>query len=291
MRTKTKLPSSVKLQTYDDLFGDMTDSASAQEVYIKELHDFRNHPFRVVDDDEMQDLVQSIKEKGVLTPPIVRTRPEGGYEIISGHRRKHAASLAGLFKIPVIVRELSDEDAVDVMVYSNIQRTNILPSEKAHAYRMQWDLLRHPGKKGRPAPEEVGRKYGDNARKVQRYVRLTYLLPDFLDYIDSGKLTMQAGYAISFLGKEEQGWVQNAIRTYQKMPSGKCAEQIRSKSEEKVLTEDMVKLLILGKSKRKRNITLKSSSLDKYFPPDISGEEIEKTVYMLLDQWKEGQGK
>jgi len=291
MRTKTKLPSSVKLQTYDDLFGDMTDSASAQEVYIKELHDFRNHPFRVVDDDEMQDLVQSIREKGVLTPPIVRTRPEGGYEIISGHRRKHAASLAGLFKIPVIVRELSDEDAVDVMVYSNIQRTNILPSEKAHAYRMQWDLLRHPGKKGRPAPEEVGRKYGDNARKVQRYVRLTYLLPDFLDYIDSGKLTMQAGYAISFLGKEEQGWVQNAIRTYQKMPSGKCAEQIRSKSEEKVLTEDMVKLLILGKPKRKRNITLKSSSLDKYFPPDISGEEIEKTVYMLLDQWKEGQGK
>ena len=291
MATKTKLPSSVKLQTYDDLFGDMTDSASAQEVYIKELHDFRNHPFRVVDDDEMQDLVQSIREKGVLTPPIVRTRPEGGYEVISGHRRKHAASLAGLFKIPVIVRELSDEDAVDVMVYSNIQRTNILPSEKAHAYRMQWDLLRHPGKKGRPAPEEVGRKYGDNARKVQRYVRLTYLLPDFLDYIDSGKLTMQAGYAISFLGKEEQGWVQNAIRTYQKMPNGKCAEQIRSKSEEKVLTEDMVKLLILGKPKRKRNITLKSSSLDKYFPPDISGEEIEKTVYMLLDQWKEGQGK
>lgn len=291
MATKTKLPSSVKLQTYDDLFGDMTDSTSAQEVYIKDLHDFRNHPFRVVDDDEMQDLVQSIKEKGVLTPPIVRTRPEGGYEVISGHRRKHAASLAGLFKIPVIVKELSDEDAVDVMVYSNIQRTNILPSEKAHAYRMQWDLLRHPGKKGRPAPEEVGRKYGDNARKVQRYVRLTYLLPDFLDYIDSGKLTMQAGYAISFLGKEEQGWVQNAIRTYQKMPSGKCAEQIRSKSEEKVLTEDMVKLLILGKPKRKRNITLKSSSLDKYFPPDISGEEIEKTVYMLLDQWKEGQGK
>jgi ParB family chromosome partitioning protein len=239
----------------------------------------------------MQDLIQSIKEKGVLTPPIVRTRPEGGYEVISGHRRKHAASLAGLFKIPVVVRDLSDEDAVDVMVYSNIQRTNVLPSEKAFAYRMQWDLLRHPGKKGRPAPEEVGRKYGDNARKVQRYVRLTYLLPELLDYIDSSKLTMQAGYAISFLSKEEQGWVQSAIKTYQKMPNGKCAEQIRSKSEDKVLTEDMVKLLILGKPRRKRNITLKGSSLDKYFPPEMSGEEIEKTVYMLLDQWKEGQGK
>lgn len=291
MATKGKLPSSIKLQTYDDLFGDTTGSDSAIEVYIKELHDFRNHPFRVVDDEEMQDLIQSIKEKGVLTPPIVRTRPEGGYEVISGHRRKHAASLAGLFKIPVVVRDLSDEDAVDVMVYSNIQRTNVLPSEKAFAYRMQWDLLRHPGKKGRPAPEEVGRKYGDNARKVQRYVRLTYLLPELLDYIDGGRLTMQAGYAISFLGKEEQGWVQSAIKTYQKMPNGKCAEQIRSKSEDKVLTEDMVKLLILGKPRRKRNITLKGSSLDKYFPPEMSGEEIEKTVYMLLDQWKEGQGK
>jgi ParB family chromosome partitioning protein len=177
------------------------------------------------------------------------------------------------------------------MVYSNIQRTNVLPSEKAFAYRMQWDLLRHPGKKGRPAPEEVGRKYGDNARKVQRYVRLTYLLPELLDYIDSSKLTMQAGYAISFLSKEEQGWVQSAIKTYQKMPNGKCAEQMRSKSEDKVLTEDMVKLLILGKPRRKRNITLKGSSLDKYFPPEMSSEEIEKTVYMLLDQWKEGQGK
>ena len=291
MATKGKLPSSIKLQTYDDLFGDTTGSDSAIEGYIKELHDFRNHPFRVVDDEEMQDLIQSIKEKGVLTPPIVRTRPEGGYEVISGHRRKHAASLAGLFKIPVVVRDLSDVDAVDVMVYSNIQRTNVLPSEKAFAYRMQWDLLRHPGKKGRPAPEEVGRKYGDNARKVQRYVRLTYLLPELLDYIDSSKLTMQAGYAISFLSKEEQGWVQSAIKTYQKMPNGKCAEQIRSKSEDKVLTEDMVKLLILGKPRRKRNITLKGSSLDKYFPPEMSGEEIEKTVYMLLDLWKEGQGK
>lgn len=291
MAVKSKLPSSIKLQTYDDLFGDTTDSAPAIEVYIKELHDFKNHPFHVNDDEEMQELVQSIREKGVLTPPIVRTRPEGGYEVISGHRRKHAAVLAGLFKMPVIVKELSDEDAVDVMVYSNIQRTNILPSEKAFAYRMQWDLLRHPGKKGRPAPEEVGKKYGDNARKVQRYVRLTYLLPEFLDYIDDGRLTMQAGYAISFLCNEEQRWVQNAIQTYQKMPNGKCAEQIRAKSEEKVLTEEIVKLLILGKPKRKRSITLKSSSLDKYFPPDISGEEIEKTVYMLLDRWREEQSK
>ena len=239
----------------------------------------------------MEELVQSIREKGILTPPVVRQRPEGGYEVISGHRRKHAAKLAGLFKIPVIVKDLSDEEAVDVMVYSNIQRTNILPSEKAFAYRMQWDLLKHSGKKGMPTPDEVGKKYGDNARKVQRYVRLTYLLPELLQYIDDGKMTMQAGYAFSFISKAEQKWVLDAIESLHRIPTGKCAEQIRSRSEEKVLTEDVVKQLILGRAKHKRNITLKGKSLDKYFAPDISGEEIERTIFALLDRWQEEQKK
>lgn len=289
MPSKSKVTSSLKLKSYDELFPEANDSGSAQEVYIKELHDFKDHPFHVRDDEDMQELVMSIKEKGILSPPIVRPRPEGGYEVISGHRRKHAAKLAGLFKIPVFIQELSDEDAVDVMVYSNIQRTNILPSEKAYAYRMQWDRLRHPGKKGNPSPEEIGLKYGDNARKVQRYIRLTYLLPELLAYVDEGSMTLQAGYALSFISNEEQKWVSDAIKLFHKMPNGKCAEQIRGRSEDKVLTKDMVKVLILGRVKTNRKITLKGNTLDKYFPPDISSKEIEETIYMLLDRWREEQ--
>lgn len=287
MASNSKRTTKLQLQTYEDLFGGTGENEPAQEVYISELYDFKDHPFHVNDDEDMDELVQSIKEKGILTPPVVRVRPEGGYEMISGHRRKHAAKRAGLFKIPVVVKDLSDEEAVDFMVYSNIQRTNILPSEKAFAYRMQWDLLRHPGKKGLSTPDEVGRKYGDNARKVQRYVRLTYLLPDLLQYIDDGKMTMQAGYAFSFISKSEQKWVLDAITSLHKIPNGKCAEQIRGRSEDKVLTEEMVKQLILGRVRQKRNITLKGKSLDKYFPPDMSGEEIERTIYSLLDRWQE----
>lgn len=286
---KSILNSSVQLKGYDDLFGDTDDISSTQEVPLKELHDFKNHPFHVNNDEEMMELVQSVKEKGILTPPIVRPRTEGGYEIISGHRRKHAAMLAGLSTIPALIRDLSDEDAVDVMVYSNCQRTNVLPSEKAFAYRMQCEVIRHPGRKGVSAPEEIGKKYGDNARKVQRYVRLTYLLPALLQYVDDGKMTMQAGYAISFISEEEQQWVVSAIDSFKKMPNGKCAEQIRGKSEEKSLTEDTVKLLVLGEPKKKRSITLKHNSLEKYFPADTPCEEIERTIYMLLDRWQEGK--
>ena len=170
-RTKTE----IKLNSYDDLFGETLAHPEAVEVMIKELHDFKDHPFRVNDDEEMAELVQSIREKGVLVPLTVRPSSEGGYEIISGHRRKHAAELSGLFKVPVMIRDLSDEDAVDIMIYSTIQRTNILPSEKAMAYKLQMETMRHQGKKGASSPDTVGQKYGDNARKVQRYIRLTFL--------------------------------------------------------------------------------------------------------------------
>ena len=173
--------SEIKLNSYDDLFGETSVQTDAVEVMIKELHDFENHPFHVIDDDAMAELVQSIREKGILVPLTVRPKDGGGYEIISGHRRKHAAEIAGLFKVPVLIRELSDEDAVDIMIYSNIQRTNILPSEKARAYRLQMETLKHQGKRGSSAPEAVGKKYGDNARKVQRYIRLTFLHKDLLD--------------------------------------------------------------------------------------------------------------
>lgn len=184
-RSAKRNKADIKLNSYDDLFGESTANPEAVEVLTKELHDFRNHPFHVTDDDDMAELVQSIRDKGVLVPLTVRPMEEGGYEIISGHRRKHAAELSGLFKVPVLIRDLSDEDAVDIMIYSNIQRTNILPSEKAFAYRLQMETMRHQGKKGASSSEAVGKKYGDNARKVQRYMRLTFLHKDLLDLVDT----------------------------------------------------------------------------------------------------------
>ena len=177
-KTTRSVKPDLKLNSYESLFGELPDEGESTDLFIKELHDFKEHPFRVTDDEDMLELIQSIKEKGILVPLTVRPIAEGGYEIISGHRRKHAAEIAGLEKVPAIIRELSDEDAVDIMIYSNIQRTNVLPSEKANAYKLQMDTMRHQGKKGSSTPDEVGKKYGDNARKVQRYIRLTYLIPE-----------------------------------------------------------------------------------------------------------------
>ena len=283
-RTKTE----IKLNSYDDLFGATSVHPEAVEVMIKELHDFKDHPFRVNDDEEMAELVQSIREKGILVPLTVRPSSEGGYEIISGHRRKHAAELSGLFKVPVMIRELSDEDAVDIMIYSNIQRTNILPSEKAMAYKLQMETMRHQGKKGASSPDTVGKKYGDNARKVQRYIRLTFLQKDLLELIDSGKLTMQAGYWISFLDEREQGWILKIFRQYKKLPSGRIAQQLREQDEDHVLTLDSAETLILGNGYR-RKVSLKAKRIDRIFPPEYDGEQIEEIIYQLLERWKEEQ--
>ncbi len=283
-RTKTE----IKLNSYDDLFGETLAHPEAVEVMIKELHDFKDHPFRVNDDEEMAELVQSIREKGVLVPLTVRPSSEGGYEIISGHRRKHAAELSGLFKVPVMIRDLSDEDAVDIMIYSNIQRTNILPSEKAMAYKLQMETMRHQGKKGASSPDTVGKKYGDNARKVQRYIRLTFLQKDLLELIDSGKLTMQAGYWISFLDEREQGWILKIFRQYKKLPSGRTAQQLREQDEDHVLTLNSAETLILGNGYR-RKVSLKAKRIDRIFPPEYDGEQIEEIIYQLLERWKEEQ--
>ena len=285
--TKTVLPD-IKLSSYESLFGNPAVEGDATELFIKDLHDFKDHPFRVVDDDDMLELIESIKEKGILVPLTVRPVPEGDYEIISGHRRKHAAEIAGLLKVPAIVRELSDEDAVDIMIYSNIQRTNILPSEKAMAYKLQMETMRHQGKKGASSPDTVGKKYGDNARKVQRYIRLTFLQKDLLELIDSGKLTMQAGYWISFLDEREQGWILKIFRQYKKLPSGRIAQQLREQDEDHVLTLDSAETLILGNGYR-RKVSLKAKRIDRIFPPEYDGEQIEEIIYQLLERWKEEQ--
>lgn len=288
-RTAKRGKTDLHLSSYEELFGDAPVNEDAKELMIKELHDFRNHPFHVNDDEEMSELVQSIREKGILVPLTVRPMNEGGYEIISGHRRKHAATVIGLIKVPVIIRELSDEDAVDIMIYSNIQRTNILPSEKAMAYRLQMDAMKHPGKKGTSTPDAVGRKYGDNARKVQRYIRLTFLHKDLLDLIDHGQLTMQAGYWISFLDESEQGWILRIYRQYKKLPSGRTAQQLKEQKDDHVLTLDGTENLILGSGFR-RKVNLKSKRIDQFFPPEYDSDQIEEIIYQLLERWKDEQG-
>ena len=286
MRTKITQAAEIKLNSYDQLFGETKDP-DIQEVYLTELHDFPKHPFQVKDDEDMAELVQSIREKGVLTPIIVRQREAGGYEVISGHRRKHAAQLVGLIKIPASVRELSDEDAVDIMIYCNFQRSSILPSEKAFAYRLQMETIRHAGKKGKSSPQLIGEKYGDHARKVQRYIRLTYLELNLLELVDCGRLTLQAGYALSFLPAEAQSWVWNAWLELKRLPAGNVAEKIRSLSEDGVLTEEKTKSLIGGETSKPRVFKLKRSLLEKYIPKELDDDQIEVIISNLLKKWRE----
>jgi len=276
----------VRMNTFDQLFETGNGQEKSKEILLRELHEFEGHPFRVVDDENMEELIQSIRERGILVPVMVRTREEGGYEIISGHRRCYAARQAGLFKVPAVINELTDEEAVDAMIYTNIQRETILPSEKARAYRLQMDTIRHPGIKGSPSLDVVGKKYGDNARRVQRYIRLTFLIDDLLELVDEGKLTMQAGYALSFIKREHQQWVMQVYRETKRLPTGRQAERIRGCSEECDLSQEKLRNMITGKTRIRRDIVLHRKKLDEFFSPDISEEEIEKLIFRLIERWK-----
>ena len=275
----------MNLNTFEQLFGTGDVNDHSTELLIRDLHEFRNHPFRVVDDDSMDELVQSIRERGILVPVMVRTRKEGGYEIISGHRRCHAAKLAGLFKVPAVIRELTDEEAVDAMIYTNIQRKYVLPSEKAHAYRLQMETVRHPGIKGSYAPVLVGRKYGDNARTVQRFIRLTFLIDELLALVDEGKLSMQAGYSLSFIKTEHQRWVAQIFRETKRLPSGHMAERIRSSSEDRDLSLEKLRSMMTEIDHRKKDIVLPMKKIKQYFPADTSKEDIETQILRLIEQW------
>ena len=281
---KTVLPN-IKLKSYESLFGESAFEGAVSEVFVKDLYDFKNHPFQVNDDEDMQELIQSIKDKGILVPLIVRPMSDDGYEIIAGHRRKYAAEIVGLIKVPAIVRDLSDEDAVDCMIYSNIHRMNVLPSEKAKAYRLQTDIMKHRGKKGTSTPDSIGKKYGDNARKVQRYIRLTFLLPALLELVDKKKVTLQAGYFLSFLGEPEQGWVLEIYQHSGKLPSPKVSLQLRDDYTDQLLTRERTEKLILG-HKPQRNVTLSAKRLDDIFSSEYNAEQIEQIIYQLLNEWK-----
>ena len=274
--------------TYQDVFGKRKGSDDVRNLSLESLHEFPGHPFQVRDDEAMEELMQSIHDKGVLNPIVVRPKDDGEYEILYGHRRTHACHRLGLLTIPASVRELSDEDAVDLMVYSNLHREQILPSEKARAYQMQLDILRHQGKKGEATPEAIGRKYGESASKVLRYARLTHLSSDLLRMVDEGKLGIQAGYTLSYLKDREQRWVA-AYGSRRKFPKGKWPSTLRSLSEEGLLTEEKTESVITGRKRTRQSVVLKSDQLEEYFPDEWKVEDMEHTILMLLSTWRDSQ--
>lgn len=292
------------LTSYDDLFATDESRREAQQehvqqVALRELHPFKDHPFRVVDDERMMETVESVKEYGVLVPLIVRPMDEGGYEIVSGHRRKRACELAGIDEIPVIVRNLDDDEAVIIMVDANLQRENILPSEKAKAYQMKMDAIRR--RAGRPSKDKscqvgtnfradaaIGELSGESARTVQRFIRLNSLEQPLRDKVDHGELAFTPAVELSYLKPQEQQWFQAALETTQQTPSLSQAQRLKKASKEGTLSEEGV-LEIMSENKQtipiKGSIIIPRSKLAKYFPRSYTNDQMELVIFKLLDNW------
>jgi len=289
---KNKSAQKVKLTSYDDLFG--TNEAVSGEVItsvpISHLRTFKGHPFRVVDDVKMQETVESIKKYGVLVPGIVRPHPEDGYEVVAGHRRWRACELAELEEMPVIIRELDDDAATIIMVDTNIQREDILPSEKANAYKMKYEAMKHQGSKGdKYTADMVGEAAGESGRTVQRYIRLAELVQELLDYVDENKIPMVVGEKLSYLKKEEQVWIVEAIESSGMFPSKPQAEQLKLSSEAGELTINQVYSVLIKKENVNVNVTISAKKIRNYFPVAYTKEQVEEVIYKLLEEWKENE--
>lgn len=289
MRKPTK---EIQLTSYDDLLGINSEMQESQDIIVEipmqELHTFQHHPFQVREDEELEKIVESVKEYGVLTPILVRTRRKGGYEIISGHRRKKACEMAGLEKIPALIREYNDDESTVCMVDSNIQRENILPSEKAYAYKMKMDALKHQGVKGKSGMETadmVGAAAEESGRTVQRYIRLTELTPELLELVDTKKLNITPAEVISYLSQEEQMWVYQCMQERKVTVSVTMAKLLKRYSEEKSLTKLAVELTICKEKKEKETLTFKKEKVSRYFPEEYSSSQMEEVIYMLLEKW------
>ena len=283
----------IQLTSYEDLLGidERVDSPMNQvmEVPLTDLYPFRNHPFKVLDDEKMEETVESIRNYGVLNPGLVRPRAEGGYELVAGHRRKRGCELAGKDTMPVLVREYTDDEAVVIMVDSNIQRENILPSEKAFAYQMKMEALRHQGVKsadGTDTADLVGKEAGDSGRKVQRYIRLTKLLPELLELVDMGKVKILPAVSLSYLPEEEQLWVLKCITEKSVTVSGSMAEALKKHSAEGKLTELAVELILCEEKKDTEKVTLPRARISQYFPKEYSRQQMEQVIFELLEEWK-----
>ena len=297
----------ISLSSYDDIFETDTSRNEAkqervQEIPLSELHPFEGHPFKVVDDEEMQKTVESVRDFGVLTPAIARPDPDGGYEIISGHRRHRASELAGKDTMPVIVREMDDDAAIILMVDANLQRETILPSERAFAYKMKMDALKHQGARTDLTSTQVGRKLetaeviaqeaGDSKNQGRRYIRLTELTPELLDMVDSGQIKFNPAVELSYLAKEEQKDFLEAMDYAQAAPSLSQAQRIKKLAQEGNCTlEAMCEIMNEMKKDEMDKVTLKTSVLRKYFPKSYTNKQMEDKIIQLLEQWQKKREK
>ena len=302
MAAKKQLPDRVQLKTLDSLFGiDEEQTGQIMEVPINELFSFQNHPFKVLDDEKMVQTVESIRENGILVPIMVRSRQEGGYEVISGHRRRHAAEIVGLETVPVIIRELTDDEAVIAMVDANLQREEILPSEKAYAYKMKLEALKH--KAGRPSKEnscQVGTNFradeamaetaNESARTIQRYIRLTELLPELMEMVDGKKIKLNPAVEISYLSPNEQYLLIQVIDEDGIFPSLSQAQQIKKLSQDKACTKEAIHALLSVAGIKERNVVIKHEVIMQYFPADVSDAEVESLIVRLLDEYRKKHG-
>ncbi len=295
VKTKRGSAAKIKIDNFDDLFGGTVGGADAAgqvlNMPIIDFHAFKGHPFRVEDDNKMQETVESIKRYGVLVPGIVRPRPDGGYEVIAGHRRWRACELAGIEEMPVIIRELDDDEATVIMVDTNIQREDLLPSEKARAYKMKYEAMKHQGKKsGRHTADDVGEAAGESGRTVQRYIRLAELGPELLDHVDAGRIPMVVGELLSYLQEGEQAWVAEIIAGSGSFPSKEQAGRLKDLSGAGELTESKVYMTLAKKEKGKAGSSIPIKRIRGYFPADYTREQMEEVIYRLLEGWKRDGG-
>ena len=295
----------VSLKGADDIFSteesrQEQQREQVQQIPIGELFPFKNHPFKVLDDESMQRTVESVEQYGVLSPLIARPRAEGGYEIISGHRRQHAAQLAGLDALPVIVRQMDDDAAVLLMVDSNLQRENILPSERAFAYKMKLEALKNQGARSDLTSCQVGTKFradellaensSESARNVQRFIRLTSLIPELLDMVDEKKIAFNPAVELSYLDEAQQRDFLEAMNDTQNAPSLSQAQRLKKLAQEGHFSYD-VAFAVLGEEKKDEldKVVIKNDTLRKYFPRSYTPKQMEDTIIKLLEQWQRKQ--
>ena len=293
------------LKGLDDLFSTEENRQEeqreqVQQIPIDELHPFTNHPFKVLDDEAMTRTVESIARYGVLAPRIARPCPEGGYEIISGHRRQYAAKLAGLETLPVIVRQMSDDAAVILMVDSNLQREHILPSERAFAYKMKLEALKNQGARSDLTSCQVGTKFradeslaedsGESARNVQRFIRLTNLIPELLDMVDEKKISFNPAVELSYLDESQQRDFLEAMQDTQNAPSLSQAQQLKKMAQQGAFSYEKA-FDVMGQEKKseKDTVTIKNETLRKYFPRSYTPKQMEEKIIQLLDAWQKKQ--
>ena len=296
----------VSLKGADDIFSteesrQEQQREQVQQIPIGELFPFKNHPFKVLDDESMQRTVESVEQYGVLSPLIARPRPEGGYEIISGHRRQHATQLAGLDALPVIVRQMDDDAAVLLMVDSNLQRENILPSERAFAYKMKLDAIKNQGarsdltsgqivQKSKLSIERVAEDAGEGYKTVQRFIRLTNLIPELLDMVDEKKIAFNPAVELSYLDESQQRDFLEAMQDTQNAPSLSQAQRLKKLAQEGHFSYD-VAFAVMGEEKKDEldKVVIKNDTLRKYFPRSYTPKQMEDTIIKLLDQWQRKQ--